>query len=233
MIKQFAENVSQKEIVSNILDRMDATGLDITGYTHHNIERIIGENLCEEYPLDTGLFIGYYLNTLLRSELIETNKYIPKVIRNQVSVAMQDGLICVYMSVVAHMLSTLLQPEVHADFYIGYLNASWDFNFTKLLKIPSLKVASFHATTVIDGKVLDVCHSFQNIGMEALDEIIYGSYPKDIRMYGWNMLHSINSLIIYFASYNNQTIDDFMLEHISFMTDFTDTVMDKIAKEHP
>lgn len=231
-MRQLSENKTQEEVIECILQRMKELEFDTSICSASNIERIYGEYWNEESPMNTNLYIGLYANKLVRAVVLGEEDGIPKHIIKQLNRAMGDGVICLYISAVIHVMSFFIQPDVPCDFYVGYVDTKWNFNlFSSLFKIQPLNVSNFHATVLIDNKVLDVCYSLQNEELEEIDSLIYGTYPHEARMWGWNMNHELPALLDYFASYSNQRTEDFIREHFNLFEDMITNRIDSIIEK--
>lgn len=231
-MRQLSENKTQEEVIECILQRMKELEFNTSMCSASNIVRVYGEHWDENNPMDTNLYIGLYANKLVRAVVIGEDDNIPKHIMKQLNCAMNDGVICIYISAIIHVMNFFIQPNVPCDFYIGYVDTKWNFNlFSALFKAQPLSVSNFHATVLIDNKVLDVCYSFQNDGVEAIDDIIYGTYPHEARMWGWNMNHELPALLDYFASYSNQRTEDFIREHFNLFEDMITNRIDSIIEK--
>lgn len=220
-MKQLSKNATQEEIVENIKSRIKTVGIDDEPYTHTNIKRIYGVDVEDETP-NISLYLAFYISKLTIALVKGESKDIPKPIMKQLKCAMRDGVLCLYTSAVAYSVSKIIQPEVDAKYYIGYVNSVWEFNLFKSIEIPSLNVTTFHSIITLDGKVIDVCYPFQNDGEEYVEDLIYGSFPPDVVMYGWDMSHELQCLLELFSSYSDMSVDEWILEHITFLKNILD-----------
>lgn len=214
MIKQLSENATQEEIVSNIIERMDLLGIDNSTYELNNIERITGEPWNKDSSLDMNLCLAYYSAKLAVAVVNGEYNGVPKSIKKQLKCAMGDGLICVYISTIIHAMSKIIQPEIDSNLYLGYIDDTWDLNSIPFLKIPPVRVSSFHATVTVDGKAIDACYPFQYDGVESVGELIYGDYPPTAKMWGWEMNKEASHFLNWFSSYSKSTVDELIKEHI-------------------
>lgn len=232
MLRMSKNNETNHQLETDTLNRMEELHINTTGCLPINIERIKGINIPNGAPLDYPLYLSYYTAKL--SEYIEKEfpKDIPSPIIKQLMKALNKGELCVYLSAVYHMLCSFTLKESVCKFYVGYLETTWSFNEleTNMLQIPNIPVKNFHSCVMVDEKIVDVCYLFQNEGIEALGDIMYGDYPEGTKMWGWDLSHQVPLLISRYAKTSDIDVPTFIEQHSKYFSLMIEQDLDKFKK---
>lgn len=232
MIRTLSKNVSNKELIQQFADRIYELGIETDKCTYDNLECIKGIAESEDCSMDVNLYTAYYLTQLATASMTSDYSKLPKSIRKQLIKATNEGVLCVYLSSLFHMIMNFLNPMADCKIYLGYVDGTWDFSEAVPffnLEIPSIPVKGFHSIVTIDGKVVDACYPFQFESMEKLGEIIYGDFPVEAKFYGWELNEYMPVLVNKFASYSKTSIPVYVSEHVDTMKNILDEATKKRA----
>lgn len=193
-----------KKQVQLLQRQLEEIGISTNSYTSITIKRIFGEDGQDSKEDNFNLCIVEYLIELHRVTLTNDFKNIPFKIKRQLKKAYKKGLLSIYLTIVGHMLSTIFQPDSYTDIYLGYIEAEGN-------------TTSLHGFIVINDKVIDVTCLTELEGVEAIDELVYGRYPEELKTFGWRMNGEIYTLFNLFNADSSKAIDAFIKGHSNTM----------------
>nr|WP_307990641.1 hypothetical protein [uncultured Niameybacter sp.] len=215
MYKRLKMDKSNREIATEIIEWITEIGINTETIKADTIKRYLGEALPEDAPLTIDQLILCYLGHLWAAAKGDKSIEIPKPYIRQVKQAYKDGMLSMYMSVVACSLGRIFDTETKYDFILGYVETTQQFpkwgKLQKYIPLPSIEINMIecHAIATANGRVLGICYDPE----QQDDSLIYGTFPRGAAMYGWEMNTAKAAFIQYFIECTKIDLDTFLTMH--------------------
>ncbi|MGL4362225.1 MAG: hypothetical protein ACRCSG_02965 [Cellulosilyticaceae bacterium] len=228
MYKNLKNNKTNREIANEVISVMEKMGMYTENITSDNVTRYLGKEIAEDAPISRDKVIVCYLWDLMAAGLGYKSSKISNKCAKQVKKAYKNGLLNIYMSVLTCVLGRLIDVESEYKMILGYVDTTYSSPKMELLRkyipIPEFNVVKFHAITIVDEKILDLCYYMQYEDKNQNDSIVYGDFPKNSAMYGWEMDIEIAVFVKYFADCSKMSIGDFIENHVDELKEYVNAI---------